>query len=82
MNNLKPYIPVSCATHSEYELLIMHREEVQLHWQDENGVLHSEKLLPTDLKVKSGEEFLIAINNSGQQYQVRLDQIQQYKIIT
>lgn len=81
MNSEKPYIPVSCAIHSQYELLIMHQEKFQLDWQDDNGALHSEKLKPIDLKVESGEEFLIAENNTGQQYQIRLDLIQHYQKI-
>lgn len=75
----KPYIPVSCAIHSEYELLIMRREKIQLNWLDNNGKSYTENILPVDLKVQSGAEFLIAKNESNQQHQVRLDMIQYYK---
>lgn len=76
MSKNEPYKPVSCATHSEYELLIMHREIIRLRWLDNNGINDLSMVTAKDLQTKAGEEFLIIEDNHGKQYQVRLDRIQ------
>ena len=81
MDKDKSYTPVSCATHSEYELLIMHNDNIQLRWYDKNGLNHLAVVTAKDLQTKAGEEFLIIENNNGEQHQVRLDHIQDYQIV-
>ena len=79
MTDDKPYVPVSCDLHSKFELLIMHNSLVELDWQNENGEIFSQTVKPKDVKTKSGEEFLIVLNDTNQQLKIRLDRIQSFK---
>lgn len=79
MSNGKPYIPVSCDMHSQFELLIMHNSSIKLDWQDENGQSFSQPVNPKDLQTKSGEEFLIVVKDNNEQLKIRLDRIQSFK---
>ena len=79
MTDDNPYVPVACATHSEYELFIMHRNHLQLTWSDEPGNKHVAVVLPIDLITKDGQEFLLVENKEGKQQRIRLDRIQHYQ---
>ena len=46
--------------HDEYEIAIMHRKRLRIQWLDDSNESHTESVLPKDILVKSGEEFLIA----------------------
>ena len=75
----KPYVPVSCDLHSEFELLIMHDSTLQLNWQDETGNQFNSTVKPKDLQTKNGEEFLVVMDKNNQQLAIRLDRISSYK---
>lgn len=81
MSNNKPYTPVSCDMHSEFELLIMHNTQIKLCWQDQKGNKHNSNAWPKDLQTKSGEEFLLITDENNTQQKVRLDRIQSFEKI-
>lgn len=72
---MSDYQPIPCALHSEYELWIMHRRQLQVRWQDEKGEPHGGKLMPRDVYTRAGEEFLVLESDSGERLDVRLDRI-------
>ena len=69
------YIPVSCQLHSEYELAIMHAQQLQLIWQGPTGELITDILKPYDLITREGSEFLLAQSANGEDKKIRLDKI-------
>jgi len=69
------YTPIDCGVYSEYELAIMHRRRLRLHWQDESGTDHVESVMPRDLKTHDKSEFLIAERQDGTSLELRLDRI-------
>ena len=68
------YVPISCDTHSEYELAILRRQKLRLFWHESN-VCHNEWILPLDFQTRRGEEFLIGRNEAGETLKLRLDRI-------
>lgn len=79
MSKDKPYVPVSCAFHSEFELLAMHNSRIRMQWRDENGTEHTAMVKPNDLQTRSGEEFLLVTDENNRQHKIRLDRIISYK---
>lgn len=74
--NSRPYIPVACSLHDEYELAIMCKQCINIEWQDETGQHHYSRVIPEDIIVKNREEFLIAKTQSdNQSLCIRLDKI-------
>jgi transcriptional antiterminator Rof (Rho-off) len=71
----KPYKPIACALHSEYEVAIMHKKQLSIKWLDEHNEIHRAVILPKDILVKNGEEFLIAEAQEGSLLRIRLDHI-------
>ena len=61
------YSPVDCGLHSEYELAIMRTSKLTLSWYDATGTKHIELLVPTDLRSRNGEEFMVALNAGGEE---------------
>lgn len=72
---MSEYETVSCASHSEYELWIMHGELLRVRWFDEDGLEHTELLRPVDLETRQGDEYLVARTESDQRRRIRLDKI-------
>lgn len=70
-----PYIPIACSFHDEYEIAIMHNKNLNIEWIDDGGKAHKGNILPTDILVKGGEEFLVAQDKEGGQLCIRLDKI-------
>ena len=68
------YQPIDCGLYSEYELAIMHRQPLRTVWVEGN-VIFDRILLPTDLKTRSGEEFLYGRDEEGRAVEIRLDRI-------
>jgi len=71
---MSDYQPIPCALHSNYELWIMQRRRLQVHWQGENGELHQGELMPKDVYTRAGEEFLV-LEGGGKRLELRLDRI-------
>lgn len=69
------YRPIPCALYSQYEVAIMHREQLRLHWRDAEGLDHIDRVMPRDLQTRDHCEYLIAENGEGQELQIRLDRI-------
>ena len=69
------YRPIDCGLHSEYELAIMHARKLRLSWYDHTGAKHIELLVPTDLRTRNGEEFMVALSAGGKELEIRLDRI-------
>lgn len=69
------YTPIDCGLYSEYELAIMHRRPLRLHWQDEQGGDHIDHVVPQDLETADKREYLIAARQDGTTLRLRLDRI-------
>ncbi len=69
------YTPIDCGVYSEYELAIMHRRKMRLHWKDDEGTDHIDNVLPQDLKTADKREYLIAERQDGSTLKLRLDRI-------
>jgi len=70
-----PYAPIACASYSEYETAILHRQKLHLRWHDAN-VHYDQVVLPLDLKTVNHEEFLVCRTTAGDTLTIRLDHIQ------
>jgi len=70
-----PYIPIACSLHDEYEIAIMQKKYLDIEWSDDDGGLHTAKVLPTDILVKDKQEFLIADKQDNTALCIRLDKI-------
>ncbi|MEJ2141654.1 MAG: transcriptional antiterminator, Rof [Gammaproteobacteria bacterium] len=79
MSDNKPYVPVSCAFHSEFELLVMHNTRIRIQWHDEHGTEHIAIVKPNDLKTNSGEEFLLVADENNRPHKIRLERIISYQ---
>ena len=51
MTDDQDYTPISCASYSELELAIMHKQWLRVAWK-EHGADHVESLLPLDLETR------------------------------
>ena len=71
----KPYQPIACALHDEYEIAVMHKKTISIKWTDDNGERHTEKVLAKDILVKNKEEFLVAKTQDNKVHCLRLDKI-------
>lgn len=75
----KPYKPISCPLHDQYEIAIMYKKHLKIKWSDAEGNQQTAKVLPKDILVKNKEEFLLAETfGSAQENKalcVRLDKI-------
>ena len=71
----KPYQPIPCALHDEYEIAIMHKKTLRIKWSNEEGNQHIENILAKDILVKDKQEFLVADRENGDALCIRLDKI-------
>ena len=71
------YTPIACGLHSAYELAIMHKRLLQLAWRDQNNNVIHKRLLPLDISTREHAEFLLARDDNGVVYEIRLDRILQ-----
>ena len=71
----KPYAPIACALHDEYEIAIMHGKHLTIRWLDGTGAYHTDKILPKDILVKDKEEFLVVDTQDAKALRIRLDMI-------
>lgn len=72
------YHPVSCDTHSQYELLVMHRSRCEWHYQGDEGQTQTIVGTATDLQTINREEFLLICADDTSTMSIRLDRIIQY----
>lgn len=72
------YQPVSCDTHSQYELLVMHRTQCEWHYQSDKGQAQTFVGTAIDLQTINKEEFLLIHGNDKTTISIRLDRITRY----
>lgn len=75
MSDETDYRPIACGVYSGYEVAVLHRQWLQVHWQDSEGMDHLERLRPIDLQTRNKAEYMIAINVDNREYSIRLDRI-------
>jgi len=71
----KPYQPILCSLHDEYEVAIMHKKTLDIRYSDDMGASLRDTVLPIDLLVKNKEEYLLFKSSSGEELSIRLDKI-------
>lgn len=71
----KDYTPIGCELYSEYELLILRKKRLRLHYQGPGKRTRIETLLPVNLRTRSKGEYLIARSPNGITRVLRLDRI-------
>jgi len=71
------YKPIECGLHSEYELLIMRAQRVNIEFQGANELKQVHTGTPTDMISKNNAEFL-EISSAGRKELIRLDKIIDY----
>ena len=69
------YHPIACGDYSNYELAIMHRQNLQIAWKDPHKNHTISTITPLDLQTRQGKEFLIAETLQGEPLKIRLDHI-------
>ena len=73
------YSPIACALHDQYEIAIMHRKVLRIVWQDAQGARHDADVLPLDIRVSDGKEYLVArhvdAGEGSEPFEIRLDRI-------
>jgi len=74
------YTPISCANYDQYEIAILHGNQMHLTWQTDN-MIHNQVVTPLNLRTAHGEEYLILRLASGETAEVRLDQIRRSQIL-
>jgi len=71
----KEYIPIPCAIYNRYEVTILNGQALKVVWKSARNIVRIETLRPTDLRTRSGAEYMIARNHIGQSRVIRLDRI-------
>lgn len=69
------YKPVSCETHSQYELAIMRNQQLRISWQLQADKSITEILKPYNIITSQNSEYLLAHDTNGQDKKIRLDKI-------
>jgi transcriptional antiterminator Rof (Rho-off) len=72
---MKPYQPVSCEIHSQYELLIMQHSRITLGFLDASDNRQQVTGTPVDLYARKGEEFIVLQTDTDSALPIRLDRI-------
>ena len=71
----KPYQPIPCSLHDEYEIAIMHKKTLHIKWMDDADISRTALALPKDIIVKKREEFLVVDVGGDKSDCIRLDEI-------
>jgi len=74
------YLPIDCGLHSEYELLAMHRETVELCCVDEQGMASWQTGVVRDVFTRNAGEYLRLDQQDGGHLNIRLDRIRKIRI--
>ena len=70
-----PYRPIDCDTHDVLEAAILQGHELHLVWHGDDGLVHTERLRPSDVVTAGGAEWLEACSHHGEPLRLRLDRI-------
>jgi Rho-binding antiterminator len=71
----KDYTPIPCSIYNHYETSILNRRKLRIVWHGSRDIDRVETLTPSDLRTRSGAEYMIAKNQIGQSRVIRLDRI-------
>lgn len=71
---MQNYKHINCEMHDGYELACMRKAIHEVTWQDDDQS-RTEKLRFLDLDYGNKEEHLIAENQAGEKFRIRLDMI-------
>jgi Rho-binding antiterminator len=74
MTDTPDYRPIACDLYSEYELAILHRQQLRLTWVADN-VIYNQVVQPLDLKTENKQEFLLCQTEAGKALRIRLDYV-------
>ncbi|MGB1109287.1 MAG: transcriptional antiterminator, Rof [Gammaproteobacteria bacterium] len=69
------YQPIACGLHDTIELAIMRGQALAACWLDEQDNEHVGKLTPKDTLTLAKEEFLVAEDEDGKEWRIRLDRL-------
>lgn len=72
------YIPIDCGLHSNYELLAMHRREVDVCWDSASGMEEKTGRV-VDVFTRNKAEYLRLLLAEGDIVDIRLDHIRKIK---
>ena len=72
---MSDYQPIACAAYDIFEIAIMKRQVLDLSWRDEKGESQNQRIIPLDLKIEKGAEYLLAEQPGGDNLMIRLDHI-------
>lgn len=64
------YTPISCANHSVFELAIMRQQQLKVSIDQT-----IQTITPKDMLTKSGEEFIVFIDEKSNERKLRADKI-------
>lgn len=74
-----PYIPIACGDYDIYEIAIMQKKQLALEWISQRGKAQQEIVIPLELKIIDGAEYLYyeRVNKQKQNsaQKIRLDKI-------
>jgi transcriptional antiterminator Rof (Rho-off) len=66
------YRPIACDRHSEFELLAMHAEVVEL---EVDGCAEALRGRVADVLAHDGAEYLVLLTDDGRRHRLRLDRL-------
>jgi transcriptional antiterminator Rof (Rho-off) len=69
------YRPIACARYDGLEAAIVRGLPLRVRWRDEAGGGHEGVIMPLDLGVREGAEYLMARDGGGHPLSLRLDRI-------
>lgn len=75
---MNDYTPISCARHSEYELMAMHRQMVELKLVESKERMVGRLV---DILTRGGVEYMTLLFEDGQKNEVRLDHIDRLTVL-
>jgi len=78
---ITPYQPVSCDLHSQFELAIMHKSQLELTWLDAGKRITESNIIPVDIKTQNKAEYLFAKTAQQGDLRLRLDYITDMRIL-
>jgi Rho-binding antiterminator len=74
-----PYRPIACDLYSEFEVAILHRQQLRLRWVEGN-VIHDQIVTPVDLQTRQHAEFLVCRVGDAAPFAIRLDHIRHWEV--
>ncbi|MEJ2423188.1 MAG: transcriptional antiterminator, Rof [Candidatus Thiodiazotropha sp.] len=72
----RPYTPIACGLHENYQYAVMKKAELDLRWRDVKDRIREARVLPVDVFTRDGGEYLQVEAGDGRVYTIRLDCIE------